>query len=242
MDIGLAAAAVVWGCTWGAVTSIPLGPTGALVMARASRDDRKGIYFVTAGFALAHIVYQLVYHWSLGRVMIAESLHHGVLRSLAMAGVFILGLAGVRDAGRSLRTLSSRHAASNRPTEAETRDIGADVPEPMPYAVASLRNPGAAVLAQSFFLAILNPALLLFLCSNAALFSSQFPERVGFAHIVLLFAATLVGTSAWYIGFGEWLRKRSATWTVRHRAWADGLSGVILLTASLSLGWKILAG
>jgi threonine/homoserine/homoserine lactone efflux protein len=96
----------------------------------------------------------------------------------------------------------------------------------------------SAPFFQSFGLAVLNPMLLFFLFTNATLFSSQFPGRVTEVHIVFLFAGTLVGTAAWYAGFGEILWRRAGTWNTRNRALAEGLSGVLLVAAAISLCMK----
>jgi threonine/homoserine/homoserine lactone efflux protein len=227
-----------WGVLWGAMTSIPMGPTGALVVARAHRGDRLGIYWVTAGFALAHLCYQGLYFWLFSSAVALQTnagpaatvSDSAWFRWMAPTGALLLAMVGLRylwNAGQSIvRGTSAPKVARSKPMQLKIQ--GRYAPQVVP-----------ATFIQSFVLAILNPVLLIFLAANASLFGAQMGGSVANPLLAVLFLSTLLGTSAWYIGFGEWLRRSSRAWTPRSRALADGLSGLLMLAAGLSLGARV---
>jgi threonine/homoserine/homoserine lactone efflux protein len=217
--------AIAWGCAWGAVTSIPLGPTGALVLSRASRNDRRGIYLATAGFALAHLIYQGLYHAGLAPYLQGNATWLG---ALAAPGLILLiggGLLHLRR-GWTARKMGSLPQITNHPLTSGPSSI---VP----------KRPRLGVLAQSFTMALFNPVLLIFLAANAALFSATFPGQVGPLDLVLLLAATLFGTVFWYIAFGEWLRRRASAWGPKEHSRAELVSGVLMITAGFALARQV---
>lgn len=211
------AAAVLIGITWGIITSIPLGPTGALVLECATSHNRRGIYLTTAGFAAAHLLFQIVYHLGFASLITGNS---KLIAAWALPGVGMMAVYGTRHLIKGRRILGQGELAA------------------LPVATKVLRH--RSILFRSFGLAIFNPVLLLYMIINSSLFVAAVPEGSSPGAIGLLLMAALLGTVFWYIILGEFVLKRAHGWSRQQRAAAEFLTGAVLIAAGLAIALRLI--
>ncbi len=213
------AAALIMGTTWGIITSIPLGPTGALVLECATTNNRRGIYLAAAGFAAAHLIFQLVYHLGFASLIADNS---KLIATWALLGVAMMAIYGLRHMFKGKQILS------------EKQQIESKFPE-------NVTLPSKSVLYRSFGLAIFNPVLLLYMIFNSTMFVAAVPRGSNPIAIAMLLMAALFGTVFWYIIFGEFVFKRAHGWSRKQRASAEFLTGIVLIAAGLAIALRLAA-
>jgi threonine/homoserine/homoserine lactone efflux protein len=213
------AAALIIGITWGIITSIPLGPTGALVLECATTNNRRGVYLATAGFAAAHLVFQIVYHLGFASLIAGNS---KLIATWALPGIGMMAIYGTRHLIRGRLILGQK-----QPAESTTR--------------TSNLMPPRSVLFRSFGLSIFNPVLLLYMIINSTMFVAVVPRGSSTGAIALLLMAALIGTVFWYIIFGEYVFKRAHGWSRKQRASAEFLTGIVLIGAGLAIALRLVA-
>jgi threonine/homoserine/homoserine lactone efflux protein len=213
------AAALIIGTTWGIITSIPLGPTGALVLECATTNNRRGIYLAAAGFAVAHLIFQLVYHLGFASLITGNS---KLITTWALPGVAMMVIYGIRHMFKGKQILS------------EKQQVESSFSENPP-------KPSKSVLYRSFGLAIFNPILLLYMIFNSTLFVAAVPMGYNPIAIAMLLMAALFGTVFWYIIFGEFVFKRAHGWNKTQRACAEFLTGIVLIAAGLAIAVRLAA-
>ena len=210
--------ALSWGVSAGIVTSIPLGPTGALVLNRASRNDKRGIYSALLGLASAQLIFQGIYHLGLSRVL-TES--RQVFELIGFCGFVFMVIFGCMHLWRA-------HKIARTPATHFSIDKFIDH-----------QDARRSLFLKAFLAAVLNPFLLLYIIANVSMFVTTFPNFNAQPYIMVLLLGGVFGTALWYIFFGEMIRKNSFTWGKRGYFFAEIVSGVIMFAAGLFLLWKI---
>ena len=203
-----------WGFGMGVLTSIPLGPTGAMVLGSATRGDRKGILYAVGGFASAQIFFQAVFHLGFAKVLQGQPLFVNVLGTLGVLGTAFCGTQHLLRA-RSLSRASGL------------------LPEPTPSPISDAHS--TPLFLKSLSIAFLNPFLLFFILANVSMFLQSFPSYGARPYIASLLGATLAGTVLWYLFFGEFILRRSSAWGLKGRVRAELISGSIMVAAGLFL-------
>lgn len=209
------ALASIWGLLAGIITTIPLGPTGALILTHATKGDRKSVLNTIFGFSVAHIILQIIYHFGLAQFLQS---HNQLIRLIALPAIAMMAFMGF--------TYLKRARALYRGESMIQKSVSHWRPV--------LRGP----FAQSFTLAILNPILLVWMIANVAMFLEFTQNHQNTATVPVLLFATLVGTVGYYFLFGLWITRHAHSWSLKNRSIAEAIAGLLMLFASLSLALR----
>jgi threonine/homoserine/homoserine lactone efflux protein len=211
-----------WGIGAGVVTSIPLGPTGALVLSSASRDDRKGIYFAVLGLACAQLVFQTIYHLGFSKLLTEN---HNIVQMIGVCGIVMTLVFGIMHVFKAKKI-----------SDSEPRQNLQETTPKLSNEVSSLEPRSS----QFFFFKALtaglfNPFLLFYIIANVSMFAATFPDYKNRSYIAVLLLGGLTGTVLWYLFFGEMIRRHSFGWGKRGRIIAELASGILMFAAGTFL-------
>lgn len=206
--------ALAWGIGAGVITSVPLGPTGALVIRNVARGNQQSALRAIAGLALAQLLFAATYFFGLSGLLTE---HPIVVRGLAAVGVGVTFWMGCRN---TIKTWQGR-ASHQMPTGAQRTE--------------GMREGFRA----SLFVAITNPFLLFFLLANVSLYSQTFPAYAGRAELVALLSGGIFGTALWFLFLQISVARLMRTRGLRAVFYAEMTAGLLMLAASALLAVRL---
>jgi threonine/homoserine/homoserine lactone efflux protein len=231
--------ALGWGASWGIVTSIPLGPTGALILSEAATGRRKGIYAAIVGFSVAHVFFQTVFH--LGYSNLTSNPKMTI--TFSIFGILLMLLTGIKCITTNFSILKNGSKNSQRYSadhDASIDNVKKDNLINLKIETNSNTNfSSVKVFWRSAAMTILNPMILVFIAANTSVFVQSYPNLSSKTYIYTLLLSGLAGTVLWFSAFGEVINKFSKNWNIKKRALTEIISGCLLTAAGISLAVKI---
>jgi threonine/homoserine/homoserine lactone efflux protein len=208
--------ALAWGFGAGVVTSVPLGPTGALVIRHAARGQHRGALHAIAGLSAAQCIFAATYLFGFTSLLTA---HAYAVPMLAFIGVGVTFWMGWRNTAAAWKRRAEEHLPIPVPSRRRMRDG----------------------FTASFLVAITNPFLLFFLAVNVGLYSEVFPNHTGRLELVALLGGGIFGTALWFVVLHLSVARLIRTKGLRAVFYAEMAAGVLMLSASALLAARLIA-
>lgn len=226
--------AFAWGVAVGLVTSMPMGPTGGLVLGSASRGEPKRALLSALGLTLAQVLFYALYLFGFSGWLVNNP---DLMQKICLVGIGLILLSAIQPLKRALFFIFPR-------LRAPQKELSENSP-PVSFLSAKLRAPQRLFGKQghfwnAFLIAITNPVILLFVFANVSFFVSVFPELQGSLFIATLLTGGVLGTFLWFALLTLFVARRSSRWSERHLAYCDLLSALLMLLGAVGVAAELI--
>lgn len=206
--------ALAWGIGAGVITSVPMGPTGALVIRNVAQGNQQCALRAIAGLALAQFFFAVTYFFGISDLLTENP---ALVRALAAVGVSVTFWMGCRSTLKTWRARASHQL-------------------PAGLCHAGGKYEGFRV---SLLVAMTNPFLLFFLLANVGLYSQTFPQHVGRSELAALLSGGIIGTALWFVFLQISVARLMRSRGLRAVFYAEMTAGALMLAASVLLAVRL---